>query len=379
MIAGVDENADTVLPGFDQQRYDSEIAAAKLIIQQAVREGVILDGRFKLANPLDEQGATSVVVLAMDMETKKSVVVKFTAESFIGGEDGELCRRRIDRVYEIQSMLSESPHVITPIALLKDEGYGYVTVEDYVEAVPLSNALKGGGTLNQTIAVQIGAQIGSVLELAREKGSIVHRDIKPANVMIHISKDGVVHVWLIDWGIARSNQKEKRDTSKPFAEELSAVDRKKVLETLTKEGTVVGTPHFMAPEQLDGGRVTGQSDIYGLAALIYCILCGSPPFKCDSLAGLIDMVMLQDPQPLKKRAREKKRRVSKAFSREISKALSKEPHQRHETAAEFVQAILATQMSKSRGIARMSEPGYLEQMVATVGGWFWKKKQPGEK
>lgn len=359
--------------------FEDQLAAARMTIQSLVRQGATLDKRFKLSNMLDEQGATSLVVLASDLKTNKSVVVKFTPESMITGEDGELCRRRIDRVYEIQSMLSESPHVAAPIALLKDEeAYGYVTVEEYVEAVPLSNALKGGKTFNQSIAVQIVIQIGSVLELARE-ASIVHRDIKPANILIHFSEEGEVRVFLIDWGIARSNKNDERDSSQPFREELSAIDRKKVRETLTQDGVVIGTPSYMAPEQLDGGRVDGRTDIYSLAATIYSILSGSRPFEAESLEGLIDMVMLLDPVPLKKKAREKKRRVSKAFSKEIAKALLKNPEKRHQTADEFVLAIVQSQRD-TRRLVRMGEPvGYIEKLGAFLGRLFWKKdEQPGE-
>ena len=111
---------------------------------------------------------------------------------------------------------------------------------------------------------------------------LIHRDLKPANILVERRDDDHAHPWVLDFGIAKA-----RDA-----------------EGLTVTGEAVGTPGFMSPEQIRGEArsVDGRTDVYGLGAVLYSLLCGRPPFVGDSQIDVMMQVLQNDPEPLRRLA-----------------------------------------------------------------------------
>src|SRR5687768_5927501 len=121
-------------------------------------------------------------------------------------------------------------------------------------------------------AVGIARQICRGLQAAHEQG-IIHRDIKPQNVLI----DAKGEVKLMDFGIARMAESP---------------------EGVTQAGFILGTPHYMSPEQVQGAQIDSRSDIYSMGVLIYEMLAGKRPFESPSLTALLTAHLLEKPDPL---------------------------------------------------------------------------------
>ncbi|MFN2638360.1 MAG: serine/threonine-protein kinase, partial [Gemmatimonadaceae bacterium] len=122
------------------------------------------------------------------------------------------------------------------------------------------------------VAMGISRQICRGLQAAHEQG-IIHRDIKPQNVLI----DAKGEVKLMDFGIARMTE-----TS----------------EAMTQAGLIVGTPHYMSPEQVEGKQLDPRSDVYSIGVLMYEMLAGKRPFESSSLTGVLTAHIIEAPKPL---------------------------------------------------------------------------------
>src|SRR5207237_708950 len=160
----------------------------------------------------------------------------------------------------------------------------------------------------------IARQVAEALGYAHGRG-IVHRDVKPDNVLL----DGSGHVLVTDFGIAKA------------AQEAS-------VSQLTTEGMVVGTPHYMSPEQATGERVDGRSDIYALGVVLYQMLAGTPPFEGESAQSVLMKQATVNPVPI----RELRGDVPAALAGVIERMLAKDPADRYQTADEPSQALIAS-------------------------------------
>lgn len=148
-------------------------------------------------------------------------------------------------------------------------------------------------------------QISSALNHAHQRG-IVHRDLKPTNILL----DGQGHSYLTDFGIAK------------IANTTSS---------LTATGNVLGTPTYMAPEQWRSERLTGVTDVYGLAVLVYLMLTAKPPFESDTPHGLMYKHLNDPPPPMRVYVPE----ITESIDQVVLKALAKTPKDRYATTVDF--------------------------------------------
>lgn len=166
-------------------------------------------------------------------------------------------------------------------AAVTDDGVGYLVME-LLDGQTLTQRLQqSSGRLSVPSAIQIGVQLASTLAAAHSKG-IIHRDLKPDNVMLILDDAAIAgeRVKILDFGIAKL--------------QLAMGSEAK----LTQAGSTLGTPGYMAPEQLrDAGDASEKSDVYGLGAVLYHLLAGRPPHTASSVAELI-ATALRDPPPL---------------------------------------------------------------------------------
>jgi eukaryotic-like serine/threonine-protein kinase len=157
------------------------------------------------------------------------------------------------------------------------DGATYIVME-YLEGITLGEAIDREGGLSLGDALDIGCQIAQALAAAHAIG-IVHRDLKPDNVFL-LQTDPGWFVKILDFGIAKVMHDGQR---------------------VTAVGTVIGTPHYMSPEQATGARTDTGTDIYSLGVMLYEMACGRVPFDAENPLAVVSMQVTEEPQPLRKR------------------------------------------------------------------------------
>jgi serine/threonine-protein kinase len=197
------------------------------------------------------------------------------------------------------------PNIVTIYDVAEDLGMSYIVME-YVEGMTLTQWMKKQ-RFNLAQIKHVVSAAALALEHAHENG-IFHRDVKPDNIML--TKNGTVKV--MDFGIAR------------------AVDS-----TLTKTGSVMGTPAYMSPEQASGWKIDGRSDIFSLGVILYELLTGRRPFSGDTFPSLMFAIIKEDPAPPSLVDPS----ISTGWDTIVMKALAKTREERYATAKAFGQAV----------------------------------------
>jgi serine/threonine protein kinase len=222
-------------------------------------------GRYRLEREI-AAGATARVWQANDEQLDRRVAVKLLHPHLLPDEAS--LQRLVAEARAAAALAHPGIATVYDVSGAADEP---VLVMELVSGEPLSARLAHEGPLPQDVAAQIGAQVAEALYHAHQQG-IVHRDVKPANV---IWESGSGTARLIDFGIARSLE--------PAALRL------------TQTGTSLGTPRYMAPEQLAGDAVGPRTDLWGLGATLYEALSGRPPFDGATVLAISKQQVLGPP------------------------------------------------------------------------------------
>ncbi|SPE41944.1 Serine/threonine protein kinase (fragment) [Candidatus Sulfopaludibacter sp. SbA3] len=263
-------------------------------------------GRYKIVRELG-RGAMGVVYHAIDPNIGRPVAIKTIRLSDVAnGEEQKRLRERLFREARSAGMLSH-PGIVTIYDVEEQDGLAYIAME-YVDGPTLDQVLSGPGPIAPEGMFSILAQTAAALDYAHQK-SIVHRDIKPANIMI--AADGMAKI--ADFGIA------KITTSEQF----------------TMTGSIVGTPHYMSPEQVQGQPVDGRSDQFSLAVIAYEMLTGEKPYTGEHLTTVVYKIVAEEPVA----PHRINPSLTGAIENVIRKGLSKKPDQRYHTCGEFVDAL----------------------------------------
>ena len=226
-----------------------------------IRAGTRVGGRFVIERPLGA-GGMGAVYLARDEQLGEQVALKVIAGvALLDPGSAERLRREASMARRISH-----PNVVRMHDLGEEHGMLYVSME-YVAGESLAARIQRLGTLTPAQLLPIAVQLCEGLGAAHSAG-VVHRDLKPANILL----DAADRVKLIDFGIARGD--------------LHA--------GMTATNMVVGTPEYMAPEQVKGGAVDARTDIYALGAVLYHALTGRPPFRGDTPIA-VGLAHVQDP------------------------------------------------------------------------------------
>ncbi|HWH20236.1 MAG TPA: PASTA domain-containing protein [Solirubrobacterales bacterium] len=261
--------------------------------------GSVVDGRYRVVSKIGGGGMADVW-LAEDANLERRIALKVLHRRF--AQDREFVMR-FQREAESAAGL-QHPNIVAVFDRGEWEGTYYIAMQ-YVEGPTLKQLIDSGITVEQGVAV-----IRQVLQAAgyAHRQGIVHRDLKPQNVIVDPEGKAVV----TDFGIARAGVSE-----------------------ITQTGSVMGTPHYLSPEQAQGFEVTAVSDLYSVGVMLYEALTGRVPFEGESAVAVAMKQVSQMPQ----RPSSIQPRVSPALDAVVMRALEKDPGQRFQSADAFIAAL----------------------------------------
>ena len=261
--------------------------------------GDVLDNRFKIDSAVSRSGMASIFK-ATDSKSGQTVAVKVP---FMRFESDPAFFSRFQREEEIGKTLNHPG--LLKIFAVEDKNRPYIVME-FLEGETLRNVLHSVKIVPVGEAVDIAANLCDALEYMH-KNNIVHRDLKPENIMI--CNDGRVKI--MDFGIAK------------------ATGMRRI--TFTGFSAAMGTPDYMAPEQVKGKRGDARTDIYSLGAILYEMVTGQPPFEGTNPLAIMNARLMGDPvAPRKLNAN-----ISPQVEEIILHALEQRPENRYASAAEM--------------------------------------------
>jgi tRNA A-37 threonylcarbamoyl transferase component Bud32 len=294
---------------------DGPVSAPRIAVAPTRRRGPspvgkTLRGSYRILRPLDV-GGMAIVYEAEHLRLKRRVAIKFLSSDSSGDSAMGV---RFSREAEVLARLSH-PHIVKVLDFDTAETGEPFLVMELLDGETLAARLERECTLTLAESLAIAAQLASGLAAAHQ-AQIVHRDLKPANVFLeNVPREPAV-VKLLDFGISKMASPS---------------------ELLTREHMVLGTPEYMAPEQAAGSTslVDHRADQYSLAAIVYEMLSGRPPFPFgDDIGALLRRVIHEQPRPLIELAPE-----VGSVSNVVMRALSKDPRARFGSIAAFAEAL----------------------------------------
>ncbi len=264
------------------------------------------------------------VFLARQERPRRSVAVKVIYRHLASDPDSwQLYLARFQREADATATLDHL-HIM-PVYEFGETGDLAYLIMPYLPGGSLSTWLERQGPLPLSQTVQCVEQVASALDYAHARG-IIHRDVKPSNMLVH--PDG--RVLLADFGIARLVHLP--DLTSKLARGAGS-DRSNT--TLTVASSAIGTPEFMAPEQVRGELVTAAADQYALGIVVYDMLAGQTPFAGGDVPAVLLRQLVSPPPPLRTLRPEIPARVEDV----IFWALAKDPADRPATASQFARAL----------------------------------------
>ena len=267
------------------------------------RQGQILDGRWKLLEPIGA-GGMGTVHRAEDLETGRIRAVKI----FLwGGTASARAIRRFEREYEVGRSLRH-PGLVRIRAFGELPGEGAYIVMDFLPHATLEAEIRRRGSIPPALCRRWLREAAEALDHVHGRG-LVHRDVKPANIMVAEEERVVV----MDFGIIRPLDGTR----------------------LTATGEVMGTPLYTAPEVLRGGEATPGSDVYQLGVVAYEMLSGRPPFAGANVGRIFTRILMEEPAPLGKFVPG----LNPGWVDLVARCMAKDPAARFPSARALVEAL----------------------------------------
>ncbi|HEY2905550.1 MAG TPA: protein kinase [Vicinamibacterales bacterium] len=283
-------------------------------------------GKYQIVRVLG-QGGMGRVYEAVDPIIGRRVAIKTISANIVADEEA---RARFFREAQAAGRLSHH-NLITIYDIGEADGSPYIVME-YLDGADLSRTIRGG-RLSYDRKLQIMIDVCEGLAYAHGR-DIVHRDIKPANIFI--TAHGQLKI--LDFGLARGT-----------------------LSDVTQTGRIVGTPNYMAPEQIRGDEVDHRADIFAAGVVFYELLSGRKAFEGDSVATTMYKVLESHPQPVHLLDSA----LPPALSLVVERALAKEKTARYQTSSELLDALLQMRGSPARDVPTpMPQPVRVAEIAA---------------
>ena len=279
-------------------------------VDAAGRLGTTIAGKYEV-DSLIATGGMGAVYRATHVFTRGAIALKVLHSRFV--DDFEGVERFLREARAVSKL--DHPGIVRVLDAGQDGAQVYLALE-YLDGADLGQHLEDR-SLDQGTIVQITVQVLAALSAAHAAG-IVHRDIKPSNVLLLEGSGQLPAVKLLDFGVAKEVAPDIEDG-------------------LTIEGTIVGTPSFMSPEQARGEAVDQRSDLWSVGALMYRALTGRPPFQAPTTSQLIAAIIRDDVSSVRTRCPE----VPDALAAVVDRALSRDVTERFQTAREMQAALLS--------------------------------------
>jgi CheY-like chemotaxis protein len=309
MAAGVHARETRLREQLRELQSDVTIATTEFETLQATAEGAfaagtVLAGRYDIVSVLGT-GGMGVVYRARDRELNEDVAIKTIRRELISSD--AVLAERFKSEIRLARRISHR-NVVRTHDLGDADGHLFVTME-LVQGITVRELLATRGKLGVASTLALARQFADALAVAHAAG-VIHRDVKPENALI--DAEGVLKV--MDFGIAR------------LAEASS---------NRTQAGMVVGTPAYMAPEQLVGEEIDSRADLYSLGVVIYECLTGRAPFQAPSAVALIARVLTTEPEPPARGNAD----VPPALSALVMRLLAKVPDERPASATILLEQL----------------------------------------
>jgi len=292
-------------------------------------------GKYRILELVGE-GAMGVVYRAQDSVLDRAVAIKVMNDSIARQDD---LRKRF--LHEAQAAGSlQHPNVVCIYDLGEADGHLFIAME-FVQGVDLEHLIESGKPLSLQERLDIIIDVLTGLAFAHKRG-IVHRDIKPAN--IRVGEDGRAKI--MDFGVAHLASS-----------------------SMTSTGSILGTPTYMAPEQITEGKTSAATDIFATGGVLYQILTQMKPFDAPTLQNLFFKIITEKPRPMS----ELVPGLPPALDRIVLKAMAKEPSERYASALEMANDLTSVR-------SKLSGPSYpasvsLSASVASAIEMARKKSQ----
>src|SRR5687768_8331650 len=252
------------------------------------------------------RGGMGVVYRAEHLNLRRRAAIKIIAPDLA---ESEGFRERFTREARIAAAL-QHPNIVTVYDAGEVDGILYLAMQ-YIEGNDLAAVLRKDTRLRPYRAIDVIRQVASALDAAHAEG-LIHRDVKPANVLI----EGRT-AFLTDFGLTKRLDGAHTE--------------------LTRAGDVVGTIHYVAPEQIEGGQVSARSDVYSLGCLLFHCLSGLVPFGRDTDVAVIYAHLAEEPPRLS----EVRPELAGGLDAVIAKALDKSPDRRFPSCGDLINAARA--------------------------------------
>lgn len=261
-------------------------------------------------------GATGAVYLAEEPETGARIAVKFLHKSL--STDEELVKR-----FRMEAVVTKSlgiPQVVQTYDFgTLEDGTHYMTME-YVEGQSLADML-ACGPLPLYHTIEIVRQVLLALDVAHRR-HVIHRDLKPGNILLTRAPDGRPLVKILDFGFTKVLSEKAQGFFYPVR--------------VTRDRVILGTPHYMSPEQARGEKdIDGRTDIYSLGVIFFFALTGRPPFDAENPMDVL-LEHLEKPPPIPS---EVMPLVPKALDKIVLRMLEKDPERRYASAAQVLKDL----------------------------------------
>ena len=275
-------------------------------------------GKYELHQLLGE-GAMGIVWKAYDTVLRRYVALKLLSASFRKTKD---MQERFLREARAAGAIQHA-NIVTVYDLGESEGQLFIAME-LVEGRDLSDMIALRDPLALERKLDITMEVLAGLHFAHQRG-VIHRDVKPSNV--RVMPDGRIKI--MDFGIARL---QKADA--------------------TGSGAIVGTPTYMAPEQITNGAITPATDVFSVGCMLYELLCYQRPFEAESVHGVLYQVLTTEPRPLRTVAPS----IPAALERVVAKAMNKVPHERYESAGQMMSTLQQIRAALSGADEEATQP-----------------------